>query len=99
MDEVTCGRENGREEGKFTAGCEGGYDAGFCICSDGWAIVDETGCGSPVTGGGTLYEAAGAGKLDELGGAVVFWRAIFARASRIDWPFWAGAAGGADMGF
>lgn len=45
-----------------------------------------------------LYDAAGAGIL-VLVGTEVFWRAILARASRMDWLFCgAGAAPGAEAG-
>lgn len=68
----------------------------MCEACDGWETAGAAGWDS--VDGGMLYEAAGAGKL--LGGAedgVAFWRAIFARASRIDEPLGA-AAGGAEPG-
>jgi hypothetical protein len=40
-----------------------------------------------VAAGGTLYDTAGVGRLGALAGALVFWRAILAKASRMDEPF------------
>lgn len=87
-----CGSENG-SDGTAT-GCDvGGYDgcAWWCGCG---IVVDETGWGSVE--GGMLYCAAGAGRpelwLPPPGVEVCL--AMFARASRIDELFGAGAAAG-----
>lgn len=79
-----CGRPKGRD-GTFT-GCEvGGYDTG--------GRADDTGCGGPEAG--RLYDAVGAGRGALTGGALVFCRAILARASRMEEPLGAGGAGAA----
>jgi hypothetical protein len=48
-----------------------------------------------VAAGGTLYDTAGVGRLGALAGALVFWRAILAKASRMDEPFCGTGAGAA----
>ena len=78
----------------FTAGWElAAYEAACGGCDGG--SDDDAGCERPLKALARLKDDVGAGKLGLLAGAEVFWRAMFASASRMDWPFCAGGAGAA----
>jgi hypothetical protein len=81
--------ENGRG-GMFTGCVLEGYVTGCCCW---WWTADKTGCAR--LDAGILYDAVGAGRVVMLGALVVFCRAMFASASRIDEPLEAAAAGAA----
>jgi len=75
----------------FTAGWEfAGYEAACGGCDGG--SDDDAGCERPLKALAKLKDDVGAGKLGLLAGAEVFWRAMLARASSMDWLFCAGGA-------